>query len=197
MLENNTLIKVRNRDNGIVGYVIPELNNLRREFAKGETKEISMDELRKLTWTSGGKALLQDYLIIENPEAVVELLGEVEPEYNYTEKEIEDLLLNGSLDAFLDCLDYAPEGVIGIIKDLAVKLELNDVAKRKAILEKTGFNVDSAITINKESQEENAETETKTRRVAAPTVNTSEQTGRRAATPTTEKYTNVTFIENK
>ena len=38
MLENNTLIKVINRDNGIVGYTIPDLNNLTRTFQKGETK---------------------------------------------------------------------------------------------------------------------------------------------------------------
>jgi len=36
----------------------------------------------------------------------------------------------GSLDEFLDCLDFAPEGVTDLIKTLAVELPLNDVAKR-------------------------------------------------------------------
>jgi hypothetical protein len=58
---------------------------------------------------------------------------------------------NGSLDEFLDCLDFAPEGVIDLIKTLAVELPLNDVAKREAILNKTGFNVDNAIRIRQES----------------------------------------------
>ena len=48
MIENNKIIKVTNRDNGHVGYTIPDLNNLTRTFTAGETKEITMEELRKL-----------------------------------------------------------------------------------------------------------------------------------------------------
>lgn len=165
MLEKDTLIKVRNRDNGTVGYTIPELGNLHREFAQNETKEITMDELRKLSWVNGGKELLKDYLVIEDKEAISELLGEVEPEYNYTEEDIKNLLIKGTLDEFLDCLDFAPEGVINLIKKLAVDLKLNDVQKREAILEKTGFNVTSAIMINEETSEEEEQSTTTTRRV--------------------------------
>jgi hypothetical protein len=43
--------------------------------------------------------------------------------------------------------------VIDLIKTLSVRLPLNDVEKREAILEKTGFNVDNAIRINKEVAE--------------------------------------------
>ena len=60
-------------------------------------------------------------------------------------------MLTGSLDAFLDCLDFAPEGVLQIIKDAAVELPLNDVQKRDAIKEKLGFDVSAAIANNKES----------------------------------------------
>ena len=69
----------------------------------------------------------------------------IEPEYNMSVEDVKKLMLEGSLDAFLDCLDFAPAGVIQIIKDLAVKLPLNDVAKRKAIKDKTNFDVDRAI----------------------------------------------------
>ena len=48
MLENNKIIKVTNRFNGSVGYSIQDLNNLHRVFSPGETKEITMEELRKL-----------------------------------------------------------------------------------------------------------------------------------------------------
>lgn len=195
LLDKDTLIKVRNRDNGTVGYVIPELGNLRREFARGETKEITMDELRKLSWVNGGKALLKNYLVVENADAIAELLGEVEPEYNYTEEDVKELLVHGSLDAFLDCLDYAPEGVISLVKQLAVDTKLNDIAKRNAIFEKTGFNVTRAIELNEEVEgDEEEETKaTKTRRVATPTTTT----GRRTAAPTTDKYVNVVIKENK
>ena len=70
MLEKNTLIKVTNRDNGTVGYTIPDLGNLHRTFQSGETKEVSMDELRRLSYIPGGHQILENYLVIENEEAV-------------------------------------------------------------------------------------------------------------------------------
>jgi len=60
------------------------------------------------------------------------------------------LLQHGSLDEFLDCLDFAPEGVLDLIKEYAVTLPLNDVAKRQAILDKLGFNVTVAIDLQKD-----------------------------------------------
>ena len=89
--------------------------------------------------------LIANYLQIKTAEAIEELGMHVEPEYNMSAEDVKKLMLEGSLDAFLDCLDFAPEGVIQIIKDLAVNLPLNDVAKRKAIKDKTQFDVDRAI----------------------------------------------------
>ena len=62
-----------------------------------------------------------------------------------SEEQIVDLIKNGSLDAFLDCLDYAPVGVIDLLKKYAVSLPMNDIKKRQALKEKTGFDVDVAI----------------------------------------------------
>lgn len=185
MIEKDTLIKVKNRDNGTVGYTIPELGNLHRSFSKGETKEITMDELRKLSYISGGKILLQNYLIVQNQDALKELLSDdVEPEYYYGEEEIKKLLLTGSNDQLLDCLEFAPEGVIGLVKDLAVSLKINDISKRNIILEKTGFNVTNAITINEETIEGEGE-ETKSPRRSAPVTveKNDEAPKRRVAAP--------------
>lgn len=185
MIEKDTLIKVKNRDNGTVGYTIPELGNLHRSFSKGETKEITMDELRKLSYISGGKLLLQDYLIVQDQDALRELLSDdVEPEYYYGEEEIKKLLLTGSNDQLLDCLEFAPEGVIGLVKDLAVSLKINDISKRNIILEKTGFNVTNAITINEETVEGEGEETKSSRRSAPVTVDKGEETPkRRTAAP--------------
>ena len=38
MIEKNTLVEVTNRDNGRVGYTIPDMNNLYRVFMPGEKK---------------------------------------------------------------------------------------------------------------------------------------------------------------
>ena len=185
MIEKDTLIKVKNRDSGTVGYTIPELGNLHRSFSKGETKEITMDELRKLSYISGGKILLQNYLIVQNQDALKELLSDdVEPEYYYGEEEVKKLLLTGSNDQLLDCLEFAPEGVIGLVKDLAVSLKINDISKRNIILEKTGFNVTNAIAINEETIEGEGEEAKSSRRSAPVTVEKSDEAPKtRAAAP--------------
>lgn len=153
-IEKNREVKVTNRSRGMAGYQIQDgLVLINRQFAPEQTMDLTFDELEKLSWTPGGKEILSDELIIQDPEVIQYLLGGVEPEYHYTIKDIENLLLNGSLDSLLDCLDFAPEGVIETIKDLAVKLPLNDMSKRKAILEKTGFNVTNAIQLIEQAKE--------------------------------------------
>lgn len=187
MLDKNTLIKVVNRDNGTVGYTIPDLGNLHRNFQPREEKEVTMEELRKLSYLPGGGALLQDCLIIKNEEAVAELLGLVEPEYHYTEAEIKQLLLYGTMDQFMDCLDFAPKGVIDLIKTMAVDLQVNDIYKREAIKTKTGFDVTKAIEINKESAEAEVPVE-KTRRADPIQKTTNDTPMRRTVQPSAPKY---------
>ena len=185
MLDKDTIIKVTNRDSGSVGYTVAELG-VHRKFQKGEVKEIRMEELRKLSYLPGGQAIINDCLIIHNEEALKELNPDYEPEYFYTEADIRELLLKGTEAQFLDCLDFAPEGVIELVKQLAVELKVNDLAKREAILNKTGFNVTRAIQINEESQEvDEPDTEVKQRRAVAPTTKVvePEATGRRTAAP--------------
>jgi hypothetical protein len=163
MLEKTTPIKVTNRDCGTVSYKVPELH-VTRLFQKGEVKEIPFNELQQLAYTIGGKVLLKDCLIVENEEALGLLVGGVEPEYFYTEKDVKTLLTSGTLEQLEDCLDFAPSGVIDLVKELAVKLEISDINKRNAILKATGFNVTKAIEINHASQETDELQEEKTRR---------------------------------
>ena len=165
MLDKNTIIKVTNRDNGSVGYKILDLG-VNRQFMKNETKEIPMEELRKLSYQPGGLYILENCLVIDNDEAIEELLHGVEPEYKYTEQDIIYILTQASLDEFLDCLDFAPNGVIDMIKTKAVDVRLNDVNKRQALLAKTGFNVTKAIEIKDEAEKEMEENDAPKRRVA-------------------------------
>lgn len=146
------LVKVTNRSSGTVGYIVPELNNLTRRFAAGESKNIDADELRKLSWTPGGRSLVTNYLVIDNAELVKELLGEIEPEYHYTAEDVKTLLLHGTDDQLRDALDFGPDGVKSLIKDIAVDIRLDSMSKRDIIFESTGFNVNNAIIINAESE---------------------------------------------
>lgn len=172
-MDKTTLIKVTNRNNGVVGYKIPEMNNLQRQFAPGASKEITFEELQNLYWLKGGRVLIENYLIIEDAEALKALQVQVEPEYFYTDAQIVDIMVNGTLDQFLDMLDFGNKGVKESIKVLAVDLPLNDVAKRKAILDVLGFNVDNAIKV-KETKMDDGNTDNSGKK---------NQTGRRASVP--------------
>ena len=145
-MEDSKKVKIVNRaGNGVVSYTIPDMGNLQRVFQDGEEKIITFEEVRKLSYIPGGMVLLNDYLVIEDKEVLEELNMTPEQEYFYTKEDIEQLMKEGSLEEFLDCLDFAPEGILEAIKTLSVELPLNDVAKRKAILEKLNFNVDNAV----------------------------------------------------
>lgn len=155
MINQNTIYNVKNRSSSVVVYRIPE-DNIRREFAPGEVKKISFGELEKLTYQQGGREMLEQFLQIVDEVATSNLNVHREIEYDMSENQVRDLLLKGSLDAFLDALDFAPIGVIDLIKSMSISLPLTDLNKRKALKEKTGFDVDKAlIHLEEERAEEN------------------------------------------
>ena len=156
MITSDTMYNVKNRSSSMVYYRIPEAN-IQREFAPGEIKRITFGELEKLTYQPGGRELLENFLQIVEEEVTTDLGVHRELEYDMSEAQVRDLLLTGSLDAFLDALDFAPIGVIDLIKAMAVQLPLTNLQKRKALKDKTGFDVDKALMhIEEEQAEENA-----------------------------------------
>ena len=154
MSETTKLVNVRNRNNGSTGYFLAD-SRINRTWAPGETKQIPMSELQALQWEPGGDYILQNLLVVEDATAVSELNMHVEPEYFYTEAEIRKILFEGSLDALLDYLDFAPVGGIELIKQIAVNEQLPDTRKREAISKHTGFNIDTAIQINRMLDDDN------------------------------------------
>ena len=185
MLNNTDKVRVENRANAIICYRVPETKVIRR-FVPREVKEIEMGELRQAIQIPGTFRLIESNLIIHIKEAVEELLPHAEPEYFYDKNDVNFLLERGTLDQLKDALDFAPSGVVDLIKEQAVINELNDMRKREAILAATNFNVTKAIEIRREANEAKVEVESKTRR-AAP-INeaaeiASEAPVRRAATP--------------
>lgn len=138
------MYNVKNRSAGVAVYKIPELG-IRRSFQPGEVKQISVEELEKLTYQPGGLAMLAGFLQIMEPEAIAKVGLNPQPEYHMSEQDIKNLMLNGSLDEFLDCLDFAPPGVIDLIKKMSVSLPLSDFQKKNALKAKTGFDCDAAL----------------------------------------------------
>ena len=182
MIDDNKLISVRNSNNGKTGYVIPE-RHLDRTWNVGETKKIPFEELKAFSYMPGGIYTLENLLVIEDEEAIKELLNkEVEPEYNYDEQKIREVLFNGSMDELEDFLNFAPLGRIEILKTLAINEEVPDTRKRDLISKKTGLNINTAIDINhvmNDGEEEKAE-EAPKRKVAITKEETKE---RKAAVP--------------
>lgn len=180
-MESSKILKVKNRSASLAVYSIPEIN-IRREFAPGETKNITYGELEKLSYQPGGRAIMQNFLQIIDPEATGNLGINREPEYDLNEQQIVDLMTNGSLDAFLDCLDFAPVGVIDLIKKFSVSLPLNDIDKRDALKKKTGFDVTVALANMQKEKED----------IGTPTVENKERRVKTESTPegrrTTPKY---------
>lgn len=185
MLNNTDKVRVENRANAIVCYRVPESKIIRR-FVAGEVKEIEMGELRQAIQIPGTFRLIESNLIIHNKEAVDELLPNAEPEYFYDKKDVDFLLEQGTLDQLKDALDFAPDGVIELIKERAVKGELNDMRKREAILNATNFNVTKAIEIRYQAEEDSTPIEAKTRRTTPINESSLEAPVRRTTTP---KYT--------
>lgn len=151
----NKFCKVSNKSSGRVVYKNRELN-IRREFYPHETKKIEIEELEKVAQTPGGLNILLNYLMIEDKEVAYSLVNRDIPlEYWFNEKDIPNWMNNCSLDEFKDALDFAPQGTKDIIKQYAFEMPLNDMAKRRAIKDQLGFDIDVALR-NSEPDEEEA-----------------------------------------
>jgi hypothetical protein len=135
---------VKNRSASVAVYRIPELG-IRRSWNPGEVKRISFNELEQVTYQPGGRELIANFLQITEEEITDDLGINRQPEYDMSEQQVVELILNGSYDAFLDALDFAPIGVMDLIKKFSVSLPITDMQKRQALKEKTGFDVDKAI----------------------------------------------------
>lgn len=182
MIDNKTM-RVKNRSGGKVAYTVQYGGNkIHQVYNPGEVKNVPYEELRQLSYQHGGPELIYNYLQVNSVKVLNSLSLDPEPEYYMSEAQIKELLEKGTLDEFLDCLDFAPIGVIDLIKKIAVEMPLNDYAKRNAIKEKLQFDVDKAIENNKEDTKEKKEAPT--RRVEK----TEEVAPQNPARRTTSKY---------
>lgn len=149
----NKYCNVKNRSASVIVYSIPE-DGIRRSFSPGETKKISYQELEKLTYQAGGMNILTKFLQVQSQDALQTFNMKVEPEYHMSEQDVARLIASGSLDEFLDALDFAPTGIIDLIKKFSISIPLVDPAKRDALKKKTGFDVEAALRNIKAEKEE-------------------------------------------
>lgn len=182
-MNKEKMYKIKNRSASMVIYRIPE-DGIRREFRPGEIKEISYGELVKLTYQEGGRELMSDFLQLVDDELIQNFNIQAEPEYYMSEQQVIELIKTGSMAAFLDCLDYAPTGIIDLIKRFAVSIPMTNTQKIAALKEKTGFDAAKAIALA--AAEKAAEEESGT---AAPAkAPTTRRTAVNYKTNTQDKY---------
>lgn len=155
-MDRKTMINVRNRSNSVVVYNVDDLR-VRREFMPGAVKQVPLEEIYALSQQPGGAEIIANYLFIESPAAVKEMSMKVEPEYYLDDKGVIALLKDGSVNELLDCLDFAPAGVLDLVQKYAIDLPLTDTRKIKAIKDKTGFDVALALKHKAELEAEAAE----------------------------------------
>lgn len=179
-MDKTATYKVKNIGTANVFYKIPDMQNLRRSFVPGETKTISGEELERLTYIPGGTQLLREYLQVD--KAVLDDLDiPNEPEDFMSEEQVKDLLLNGSIDEFLDALDFAKTGVIDLIKKYAVELPINDVQKREALKKKFNYDVTAIIAMKEAEKEEGIVEPKKAERRVIKSAESATETGRRTS----------------
>lgn len=189
-MEPTTKVMVWNRAAGEVFYTIPDLR-VRREWARpGDSQPVSIEELTALKFVPGGTKLLEKYLLIKDQDVCELLELPTDPEYFYDENAIKVLLKEGSMDQLLDCLEFAPRGVIDLMKKIAVETKLDSSEKRKAISEHLNINIDAMIRNSEDANTPDTEgtsTEGKQRRSTPVTVAPAEPTVRKYNVVNTSK----------
>lgn len=146
---------VVNRSDGNVTYSLDELR-IRRVFTAGEQKDIPEEELEALFQLDGGAALIKNYLLVKDEKWVMEH-WDAPIEYFWEAADVEKCLLKDDLELFSETLDFAPEGVIEILKALSWKLPLTDLNKVEVIREKLGFDVQAAVKVMRAEGPANSE----------------------------------------
>lgn len=139
------MIKVINRSAGNVTYNLEELK-IRRVFTPNESKDVEEKELNTLFQMDGGAELVKHHLLVDDKEWV-EKHFEAPVEYFWKLEDIERCVKEDPIDLFTETLDYAPQGVLELIKEYSWRLPLSDLNKIEVIRTKLGFDVQAAQAI--------------------------------------------------
>lgn len=170
MFDKNKRIKVINRTDGALAYEIDTLRVTRVWQKPGDFLNISVAELLELRTVPGGTKVLEECLVIKDPEALRILFPdtEIEPEYSYGIEEVEFLLQEAPLEQLLDTLDYAPKGVLDLIRLKSIEKLPSETAKVVAINEKFNIDINKINELHEEKNVQEIVEEPKRKRRAAP-----------------------------
>lgn len=144
---DNTKIAVQNLTNNDVVYIDDNGGVARRMvFHAQQTILVEKEVIERMQYDTGGAVLLKDFLSVKDEDMRADIgIPEDQIEYNWTKEDVKNLLTSGEEDALRDALDFAPQGIIDMIIDMAVAMPLNDRNKVEIIAEATGRNIEMMI----------------------------------------------------
>ncbi len=160
------IVAVHNITDQIIVYRIEE-DNIRRKFTGFETKNVPVDELRKLYYIPGGVELLHEYLCVEDRDLAHEFgVPDDMVEYYWTQADVDRVLTIGSIEELEDALEFGPLGIRDLIQDRAIALKINDLNKRNVIDKYLGIDITNIINNAEDDNTEAPEPTTRGRRVS-------------------------------
>lgn len=144
---DNTKIAVQNLTNNDVVYIDDNGGIARRMvFHAQQTIPVEKEVIERMQYDTGGAVLLKDFLSVKDDDMRTNIgIPADQIEYNWTKEDVKNLLTSGEEDALRDALDFAPQGIVDMIIDMAVAMPLNDRNKVEIIAEATGRNIEMMI----------------------------------------------------
>ena len=89
-------------------------------------------------------------------------------EYNWDAAKVDQVLLSEPVEVLQDAMDFAPEGILQLIKDRAIALRLDSMDKRKVISDAMKIDLNGMIELAiKAESTETKEAPKKTRRASS------------------------------
>lgn len=168
---DNTKIAVQNLTNNDVVYIDDNGGIIRRMvFHAQQTLPVEKEVIERMQYDTGGAILLKDFLSVKDEDMRSSIgVPADQIEYNWTKKDVKELLTSGEEDALRDALDFAPQGIVDMIIDMAVDMPLNDRNKVEIISEASGRNIEMMINnkLQYEKASEKAPEKTTQRRTTA------------------------------
>lgn len=171
VVDDETMVVIRNLTDMPVAYHVPSLGDLRRELPPRASIRVKAGELRQLNYERGGSLLLHDYINVGNVELAREFgVSDDTVEYNWTIEDVDKALTTDDLDVLRDAMDFAPEGIKQTIADRAVELKIPDSNRRNIISSATGLDIDSMIKNKEIIDADKVEKKTTTKRRVSSTT---------------------------
>lgn len=155
-LTDQTIVDVINNSTGAVGLMIDE-RTTKVWALPNENKRLKLSELKQAIDLAGGFTIINDYLLIRDPEIRLELDLPISEEYLMGSKEIAELLTKTPSEIDHVLCD-ANENIKEKIAKEAIDQKLGDLDKIEIIEKHSGIKVLSAIQEKKEDDKEKAKT---------------------------------------